>query len=72
MAGDFTRENLQETTREFVTFLQALDKVVPNKVDEELTGFLQSLDSQPWLYDLLLNSLNMAKQIESKAIRRSA
>ena len=48
---------LQEFIGEVLVFLQALDKAIPNKIDEELISFLQAVKDQPWFTELLVGVL---------------
>jgi hypothetical protein len=61
-----TKDDLQGMITDVTTFLKDLDKVIPNKVDEELISFLDGINNHPWLADLLLGSISAAKAIESK------
>lgn len=54
-------EDLKEKVSELVVLLQELDKLVPNKIEEELITFLQSLDSHPWMWDFLVNALTASR-----------
>lgn len=47
-------------------FLKDLDKVLPNKVGEELLSFLDGINSHPWLVDLLLGTISVTKTLELK------
>ncbi len=59
-------EDLKEKIQELVLLLQELDRLVPNKIEEELISFLQSLDQHPWLYELLLNALVASRSRTAK------
>lgn len=59
-------EDLQAIITDTVTFLQDLDKLLPNKVDEELIKFLNHVQGNTWLLDLLSGSLGGIKLLEAK------
>lgn len=61
-----TKDDLQAMIQDVTTFLTDLDKVIPNKVDEELISFLQGINNHPWLVDLLLGSISAAKSLEAR------
>lgn len=65
-----TSQELQNTVQDLISFLQALDKVIPNKVDTELISFLCSLNNNTWLYDLLLSAINSQAQATKYSVKR--
>jgi Tfp pilus assembly protein PilO len=56
-----TPEQLKANLEDLITTLQALDRLLPNKVDEELISFLQSVTQHDWLLGLLLKALELSK-----------
>lgn len=55
-------DQLKEFLNDMVTFLGALDKVLPpGKVDDDLVAWLQSVKDQPWTCDLLHRALAAKK-----------
>lgn len=56
-----TSKELQEFIGEVITFLQAVDKVIPSKIDQELVAFLQGIKDIPWLADMLVKVLGNKK-----------
>lgn len=56
-----TADQLKANLEDLITILQALDRLLPNKVDEELISFLQSVTQHDWLLGLLLKALELSK-----------
>jgi hypothetical protein len=56
-----TPEQFKANLEDLITTLQALDRLLPNKVDEELISFLQSVTQHDWLLGLLLKALELSK-----------
>jgi hypothetical protein len=56
-----TPDQLKASLEDLITILQALDRLLPNKVDEELISFLQSVTQHDWLLGLLLKALELSK-----------
>jgi hypothetical protein len=59
--AQYTLQNLSDCVQELLAFLQGIDHVLPDKVPEELTAWLKSLQDQPWNMELLLRALEQKR-----------
>lgn len=50
-------DQVKQDIQNVITVLQALDTVIPNKIDAELIAALQAVESNDWLLQLLTNAL---------------
>jgi hypothetical protein len=58
MKPQMTAPDLKEFVEDLIVFLQALDKLLPNKVDADLISFLQGVEAHPWLSEIMLRVLS--------------
>jgi hypothetical protein len=63
-------DQLKANLEDLITILQALDRLLPNRIEGDLILFLQSVTQHEWLLGLLLKALEMSKQLEPKSLRR--
>jgi len=54
-------DQLKANLEDLIIILQSLDRLLPNRVDEELISFLQSVTQHDWLLGLLLKALELSK-----------
>jgi hypothetical protein len=61
-----SKDDLVAMVADVTAFLRDVEKVLPNRVDEELLKFLDGINSHPWLVDLLLGSITASKALDQR------
>ncbi len=56
-----TSGQLKDFLGEVVTFLQALDKLIPSKLDADLIAWLQEIEQQDLTLELIVKALPLAQ-----------